>query len=120
MKRLILICLLLGGCGKNAAPSSSGSQVAACAGMPAVGNWTSTTLPKVLTLTEQCTGSTTYCNEKFSFIRTDATGTAILVTVTQTNGGPECLSLGAHSCTATMPDLHTLYLNCGTQKDYVR
>lgn len=115
----LAIALTLTGCGKTQ-PGASSSQVAACAGMPALGTWYSTTLPKTLVLSEQCNGATTYCNEKFSFIRLNTEGTSILVSVTQTNGGPECLSLGAHTCTASMPNANTLQLNCGTPADYTR
>lgn len=121
MKRLIFLILLTQtACGKTAGPSSNASTTPPCQGMAAVGSWQSTTLAKILTLTDQCTGTTDYCNEKFSFVRLDAQGTSILVSVTQTNGGPQCLSLGAHTCTAAMPDTHTLYLNCGVQQDYTR
>ncbi len=72
-----------------------------------------------LTLTDQCTGGTTYCGEIFTY-QPQQDGITAIVIVTTTNGGPECLSLGAHSCTVQMiagQNNNQVTVNCGVGKN---
>lgn len=114
---LIALIVLLAGCGKEAGnmakpinPKAPGPCYDATNG-----NWQSIgTAAYKLALTDQCEGASTYCNEVFT-IHPQANGTTILL-VTGTNGGPECLPMGATTCTASVipgQNNNQIQVNCG-------
>lgn len=105
---ILCVLLALTACGKGQSASSSGKTNPA---LPVLaqgpcsdisnGSWQSVTTPAyIMALDAQCSGATSYCNEVFTY-HPQANGTTILL-VTSTNGGPECLPMGAVTCTATM------------------
>ncbi len=107
MKRIYLVLLVLSilnnACGTKGGSSSATANPVApgpCAGVQ-TGTWNDIGHPSsdVLRLNDQCTGSTTYCHETFTY-SIAANGDALLF-VTATDGGPECLTLGLHTCGAT-------------------
>jgi hypothetical protein len=122
---LIISLALLTACGKpsESAPNSTLPK-GACFG-PGNGTWKmspfnvtdpSFTNPYYLTLKDDCTGSTTYCNEKFTYV-TFANSNNVTVNTFSTTGGPECLAVGSKACTATfMGDNDHLEINCGSGK----
>lgn len=109
---LAFIASIITGCGSQNLNSVTTNP--ACQGS-AVGTWDSITSTNVLTLTAACSGSTTYCNERFTYAPIN--GTTFTLTVSQTNGGPECLPIGPTICTASMLDANTLAVNCGGGKN---
>lgn len=118
MKTLIiaLIVATTVGCGKAADSSSSGSK-----GSPGPcsdvsnGNWQSLyEAGQQLALTDACYGATTYCDEVFT-THPQPNGSVILL-VTATNGGPECLPMGATTCSASVDGSGMLSVNCGGGK----
>ncbi|HNA61477.1 MAG TPA: hypothetical protein PKW79_00165 [Rhabdochlamydiaceae bacterium] len=121
---LILTLSLLAGCGKNSdnqtQPTTPTKPKGACAA-PTVGDWRPVNYSEArnfntLTLNEDCSGQTTYCNERFTYAPTS--GNNVEVNVTQTNGGPECLPLGKTICQATYDTQYDqIYLTCGGGKN---
>lgn len=123
---LLVMTLILAGCGKDAAgfkAQLSPKAPGPCASV-AVGSWRPVNYNpagnyNTLTLTDQCTGTTTYCNEVFTYAP-QSDGRTAFITVTSTNGGPECLPLGVSTCTVdVIPNQsnNQIAVDCGGGKN---
>jgi len=112
MRKLILIALILQGCGNQSL--NQASSPGPCSGSQ-VGTWSNIALNNVLTLNSSCTGSTTYCNEVFTYQAINST--TYTLTVSATNGGPECLPIGPTVCTANFITADVLAIGCGGGKN---
>lgn len=122
---LVASILVLVGCGKgsNMPAPSSPTNLGPCYSV-SNGNWKPVDYNvagnnNTLSLTDQCTGATTYCHEVFRY-QVQADGVTVIVIIDQTNGGPQCLSLGAHTCTATMiagQSNNQISIDCGPGKN---
>ena len=111
---LIALTMALGsiGCGKgpNGTGNAGTASHGACYG-PANGRWQAVSTGYTLTVNEDCTGSSTVCNEVFT-AHPQSNGSVILIT-TQTNGGPSCLNLGSTTCNFSMlPNFDQLSILC--------
>ncbi len=99
---IIAAMLLTAGCGKGAGESAVKAIPKApgpCSD-PTNGSWQDISVVNhKLVLNDQCGGTTTYCNEVFT-AHVQPSGNVILLT-TATNGGPECMPIGATTCTAS-------------------
>lgn len=102
------------GCGAQGLNITVNSSTGACSGS-AVGNWDNVAHNNTLALTASCAGTTTYCNEAFTYQPINST--TFTLTVSQTNGGPECLPIGQTMCTASFITSSVLAVNCGGGKN---
>lgn len=101
-----VLSLWLTACGK-APINTSNLSLGACQNLISTGTWKDLINGDIMVLNANCSGTTTYCNEKFTYaIQADQTTTVI--TDTQTNGGPECLNSGTNICTVTFSSGNTL------------
>jgi len=112
-----VLCALvaLTGCGKGGTPSSPVNPKAPgpCYDMTN-GQWSDMYKVQHLVLNDQCQGATDYCNEVFTY-HPQPNGTIILA-VTATNGGPQCLPIGPTTCTASTTSGVPLSVDCGAGK----
>lgn len=121
---LLIVTTLLAGCGKGSTNQPQPNQPAKPKGAcfsPTNGNWRPVNYSEArnfntLTLNEDCTGQTTYCQEVFTYAPIG--GNSVEVTVSKTNGGPECLPLGKTTCQAVYDSQYDqIYLTCGGGKN---
>lgn len=98
MKRIFLTLLvleLLSACGTKGSSSAPVIGTGPCAGLQ-VGSWIGVNTNHVhIVLDDQCKGTTTYCNEVFTYT---LNGTTATLNISSTNGGPECLPIGINTC----------------------
>lgn len=113
MKRLILIALFIQACGQQGLNNSTSNSQGPCAGSQ-TGTWSNIAVNNTLTLNASCSGTTTYCNEAFTYVSINSS--TYQLTVSQTNGGPECLPIGQTNCTGGFIG-DVLWLNCGAGKN---
>lgn len=112
---LLLLALIAVGCGKGISQDTQAKVAPGPCSDVSNGNWQNVVNAQhKVALTANCEGATTYCNEVFTY-HPQANGTSILL-VTMTNGGPECLPLGATTCSASMDAQGILSVNCGGGK----
>ena len=113
MKNILLLVMLVGlsACGKVA--SNTASSMAACQNLISTGTWFNPLKGDTMVLNAACAGTTTYCNEKFTYqIQSD--NVTVVASVTQTAGGPECRAMGTNICTINFASNNTLLqINCG-------
>ncbi len=93
MKRLLILAFLIQACGTKNQSSGPVASTGPCSGTQ-VGAWSAQSHSNILVLDAQCNGTTTYCGETFTYAWS---GTTVIASVTKTNGGPECMTLGSHS-----------------------
>lgn len=124
MRNLIILLILtsivlaLTGCGK-APISARAASLGACQNLVSTGTWLDSAPPgggfgqtDTMVLNNICAGTTTYCNEKFTY-QIQADNISVSISVTQTNGGPDCLALGTTMCTVNFTTNNTvLQLTC--------
>jgi len=101
-----LCALSITACGKSPLNTSNLSS-GACQNLISTGNWFDPTLPDTMVLNANCAGTTTYCNEKFTY-QIQADNVTVILTVTQTNGGPQCNAMGVNMCTVGFTTNNTL------------
>ncbi len=111
----VIALVALSGCGKGGDTKSISTKapLGPCTDLTN-GTWSDMYKVQHLVLNDQCQGATDYCNEVFTFAP-QPNGT-IIVMVSATSGGPECLPIGPTVCSASTTMGVPLHVDCGGGK----
>lgn len=110
---LLLLSLLLIGCGSDTEATSTNTSQSACEGNSLTGEWFGVTVPSdILTVNSDCTGYDSYCEASFTWAPINDDGT-ITIHFLSTKGGSFCPSVpGVYDC-AINEQPQDLTIDCG-------